>query len=72
MIWNLTMFHTERKDMYIVFKNKRPAGNKKFASYEQARQWVRKLIRRKYNQAIDYFWTSNPMIGDYNYTIKRV
>lgn len=31
--------------MYIVFKNNRPAGNKKYSTYEQARQAVRKFLR---------------------------
>jgi hypothetical protein len=57
--------------MYIVFKNNRPAGNKKFTSYEQARQWVRKQIRKKFTNKLDFFWTSNPMIGDYFYSIRR-
>lgn len=58
--------------MFVIFKNNRPAGNKKFTSYEAARQQVRKWIRRQGSRAIDFFWTSNPMIGDYNYSIKRV
>jgi hypothetical protein len=31
--------------MYRVFRNNRPAGNIKFATYEAARQWLRKKLR---------------------------
>ncbi len=62
--------------MYIVFKNSRPAGNKKFSTYETARQWVRKHIRKTGQRASNFFgdvcWTSNPMIGDFGYSIRKV
>lgn len=56
--------------MFVVFKNNRPQGNKKFTSYEAARQWARKLCRRNEHRSL--FDTSNPMIGDYGYTIRAV
>jgi hypothetical protein len=31
----------------MLFKNNRPVGNKKFESYEQCRQWARKLARKQ-------------------------
>lgn len=33
--------------MYMLFKNNRPVGNKKFGAYEQCRQWARKLARKQ-------------------------
>jgi hypothetical protein len=32
--------------MFVIFKNKRPAGNQKYITYEQARQAVRKRLRK--------------------------
>lgn len=69
--------------MYVVFKGTVPAGNKKFSTYEAARQQVRKWIRRQGalsrkwirrpgTRAIDFFWPSNPMIGDFGYRIKKI
>ena len=64
--------------MYTVFRGCLPQGNKKFATYEQARQAVRKWIRR--NPPYTYSdnpeailgWTSNPMIGNFGYSIRKV
>ena len=56
--------------MYVVFKKNRPQGNKKFATYEAARCWARKLCRKHEQRSL--FDTSNPMIGDYGYTIRLV
>jgi hypothetical protein len=44
----------------------------KFTTYEKARQAVRKLIRETNLPSSDLFWTSNPMIGDYGFSIKKV
>lgn len=55
---------------YMVFKNNRPAGTLKFASYEAARQYARKLCRRQKQRSL--FDTSNPMIGNYGYSVKNV
>lgn len=64
--------------MFVVFKqaewpniSKVPAGNKKFPTYEAARQWVRKRLRKTAAMR-NFFWTSNPQIGDYGYSIKKV
>lgn len=68
--------------MYTVFRAGRVQGNKKFATYEAARQAVRKWIRKAYPvygetvanlpfQAI-FSWTTNPQIGDFGYSIKKV
>lgn len=61
---------------YVVFKGTVPAGNKKFSTYEAARQWVRKYIRKTNQRATNFFgdvcWTSNPMIGDFGYRIKKI
>lgn len=35
--------------MYMLFKNNRPVGNKKFNTYEMCRQWARKLARKQPN-----------------------
>ena len=58
--------------MYVIFKNNKRASRKVFPSYELARQYVRKLIR-KHDEAENVFWrlfTTNPPIGEYGYTIK--
>lgn len=67
--------------MYTVFRNGLPQGSKKFTTYEQARQAVRRWIRKNYpaNGTLPttvpfhalFNWTSNPMIGDFGYSIKR-
>jgi hypothetical protein len=58
--------------MYIITKDNRPQGNKKFLTYEEARQTVRKWIRK--NAAHWAFFTSgnNPTINVLGYQIKRV
>jgi hypothetical protein len=67
--------------MYTVFRKGIPQGSKKFTTYEQARQAVRRWIRKNYpaNKPMPFeigfaafSWTSNPMIGDFGYSIKRV
>lgn len=56
--------------MYMVFKAGRPQGNLKFKTYERARQWARKLCRKANERSL--FDTSNPMLGDYGYNIRKV
>lgn len=61
--------------MYTVFKFNLPQGNRKFPSYEKARQTVRKWIRKGSGLPInldDLFWNSNPSIGIYGYSIRKV
>lgn len=55
---------------YMVFKNARPAGTRKFASYEEARQYARKLCRRR--STLYLLSSTNPNIGQYGYAVKRV
>ena len=70
--------------MYMLFKNKRPVGNVKFPSYEQCRQWARKLARKQGMfvakdargfvtdfDASSLYWRT-PAIGDYGYSIRKV
>ena len=58
-------------NMYVVFKNGRPAGNKKFGSYETARSYARSLIRRHLG-GIPRHITTNPVINDFGYSVKKV
>lgn len=60
---------------YVIFKNGRPAGSKKYASYEAARQQVRKWIRKEVTKTI-IPWrsvTTNPAFFDSqaNYFIQK-
>lgn len=57
--------------MYKIYQDGRRYGKKLFQNYEQARQYVRKLCRQN-PTGRSIFDTSNPMIGDYGYSIKRV
>lgn len=56
---------------FVVFKGKRPAGNKKFVSYELARSYARSLIRRHFG-GIPRYMTTNPPIGNFGYSVKKV
>ena len=66
--------------MYQVFKNGKTSIKTTFTSYEKARQAVRKLIRQTYpvntTKPVPFAgvlgWTSNPQIGDFGYSIKKV
>ena len=61
--------------MYIVFKNSRPAGNKKFSTYERARQYARKLARKTTNWDIVRNIESagyNPALSDFGYSVRKV
>lgn len=60
--------------MFIVFKNNRPAGNKKFSTYEAARQQVRKWLRKQTSPFTTWrvLGISNPALFDGEYKIKRV
>jgi hypothetical protein len=58
--------------MYLIFKDGRPAGNRKFQTYEQARQEARKRVRRNSS-----FWVlltegNNPAINHFGYQVKKV
>lgn len=54
--------------MYMVFKDSRPQGNKKYGTYEKARQVARKWCRRMGTMA----GKSNPSLRDYGYAVKAV
>ena len=56
--------------MYAIYKFGRKTVRNTFATYEQARQYARKLCRKAETRSI--FDTSNPMLLDYGYQIKRV
>ena len=52
--------------MYMIFKENRPQGNKKYDSYEKARQAARRICRRKSETS---FKRNNPSLRDFGYTI---
>ena len=62
--------------MYTIFRFNRPQGNKKYATYEQARQAARKFLRSSNKFWKDSFavlpWTTNPPINLFGYTIRKV
>lgn len=61
--------------MYIVFKGSRPAGNKKFQTYERARQYARKLIRKLPNWDLFSNWETrgyNPAMIEFGYSVRKV
>ncbi len=54
--------------MFKVLKNNKQSVRKVFFSYEEARSYVRKLIRKN-----DPNWFSiNPPISMYGYSIKQI
>jgi hypothetical protein len=57
---------------FAIFRNNKKTVRNTFTSYEKARQYVRKLIRSQNSKGGDLFWTTNPMIGDYGYSIRTV
>ena len=64
-------------DMYIVRKNGRKIPNKVFATYEKARQWVRKSIRSTFSDFQRGWDLSDnlyrtPAIQRYGYSISKV
>lgn len=65
-------FHSNQKsDMYIILRNNKRFGRKYFLSYEAARSYVRKWIRKT-----DHFYGlwdvyRNPAINEYGYKIVR-
>ena len=60
---------------YIIKKNGKRYGAKKFDQYEAARSYVRKLLRKKEEPSlIDSGWNthSNPSTTLYGFTINRL
>lgn len=59
--------------MFAIFKNGKKTVRRTFSNYDLARCYVRKLIRER---ALPYkVWGalySNPNLGDYDYSIKRI
>ncbi len=61
--------------MYIVFKNSRPAGNKKFSTYERARQYARKLARKQPDWVLFQSFEHkgyNPALNEFGYSVRKV
>ena len=52
--------------MYMIFKENRPQGNKKYETYEKARQAARKICRKKTDLRLS---NKNPNLSDFGYTI---
>lgn len=51
---------------YMIFNGQRPAGNKKFSTYETARNKARQLVRR-------FFSSKNGFpISLFGYSIRKV
>lgn len=62
------MFST---NMYMIFKGTRPAGNRRFDTYEEARAHARSIIRRHLG-GIPRHITTNPSLGDFGYSVRVV
>jgi len=63
--------------MFIVKKFGKRTVRKDFNTYEEARQYVRRLIRKKAKFSstlfdFNYFLWRTPTIGHYGYTIHKV
>jgi len=61
--------------MYIVFKGSRPAGNKKFSTYERARQHARKLARKNPDWPLFRLIEArgyNPALNEFGYSVRKV
>lgn len=57
--------------MYMIFKGARPAGNRRFDTYEEARSHARSIIR-KHLGGIPRYMTTNPNMGDFGYSVRSV
>jgi len=60
--------------MYIIYKdNKRTFRNYTFSSYDAARVFIRKLLRKRDPWASKSLWDySNPRLYDFGYSIKKI
>lgn len=60
--------------MYILYKDgKRTFKNYTFPTYDSARVFVRKLLRKRDPWASKTLWYySNPNLGTFGYSIKKV
>jgi len=55
--------------MFIIFKNKKRYNKKVYASYEAARSFVRKMLRKNPNVYVGVY--SNPNITYYGFNISK-
>lgn len=60
--------------MYQVLLFGQKATRKTFNTYEQARQFARKCVRKAFTPQTLIFgrWVSNPPIGEFGYNIRKV
>jgi len=64
--------------MYKVLKYNKKTVRRVFPTYEEARHYVRKLIRKKYQGTVAYFMDTSarehrtPSLSDYGYSISKV
>ena len=64
--------------MYKVLKHNKKTVRRVFPTYEQARQYVRKMIRKKYKDTLEYFFDYSafkhrtPTLSDHGYSISKV
>lgn len=63
--------------MYIIKKNNKKTVRRSFPSYEEARQYLRKILRKRLandpNAELDFgtLRHRSPSIGDYGYSIAK-
>ena len=60
--------------MYVIYKDyKRTFKNNTFGSYDSARKYIRKMLRQRDPWASKTLWDySNPRLGDFGYSIKKI
>ena len=60
--------------MYVIYKDsKRTFIRNTFATYDAARVFIRKLLRKRDPWASKTLWNySNPRLYDFGYSIKKV
>ncbi len=58
--------------MYKLYRNNRLVKKSPFVSYEQARNFARKQIRKAGSLWTFYTFANNPAISDFGYTVKRI
>lgn len=56
--------------MYKVYRFNKRFGNKKFETYEEARSYVRKWIRKNVYSWNSFTWSNNPDIGENGFEIR--
>lgn len=57
--------------MYIINLKGKRFGKKVFDTYEGARSYVRKYIRKKYINAVWFYTRNNPAISDFNFSVVK-